>query len=280
MSSGFWTATSGAIARQNDVDVIANNLANADTDGFQKDGTTFRTYLSKAQRDNTSMAFPTGPIKEQDLHPIEGKDAVPVTVSGTHTLFKQGPMKITKNDLDFALEGKGFFEVATPQGIKFTRLGSFTIGSSGRLETKEGYPVLSASPGTARDNSGQGGIESTASRWISMLDRGSVSADEAGGLYSNGQEFAKLSVVDFSNPRFLVKVGSGLYRDTNPAQSGLISDRTTALVHQGMIEGSNVNPVEEMSKLIQAHRNYEQSVKAIKMHSDVMQREVNDLGKL
>ncbi len=276
MSSGFWTSTSGAIARQHEVDVVANNLANADSDGFQKDQTTFRTYLKTAQKEDTSLAVPTGPIKAQDLHPIAGRDAVPVMVSGTHTLFKQGPMKVTKNALDVALAGKGFFEVATPQGIKFTRLGSFTVGPTGRLETKEGYPVLAASPGANR----AGGIEETASRWINLTDQPQVTIDEQGRMSANGKDVAQLSVVDFAQPKFLAKVGSGLYRDTNPAQSGIKTEDVQATVHQGMIEASNVNPVEEMSKLIQAHRMYEQDVKALKTHSDMMAREVNDLGKL
>jgi len=256
--------------------VVANNLANADTDGFQKDAATFRTYLKTAQKEDTSLAVPTGPIKEQDLHPIAGTDAVPVLVSGTHTLFKQGPMKVTKNPLDVAIEGKGFFEVATPQGIKFTRLGSFTVGPTGRLETKEGHPVLARSPGASRADS----MEATSSRWIDLNDRNALSIDEKGVITSDGKDVASLSVVEFLQPRFLAKVGGGLYRDTNPALSGLKSEDVGTKLHQGMLEASNVNPVEEMSKLIQAHRMYEQDIRALKTHSDIMQREVNDLGKL
>lgn len=130
MSKALWPSVSGAVARGHHVEVIANNLSNVNTDGFKKDQVDFQEYL--AQEENLDPApKPVAPLpwRDRDLHPIDGRDQSFVVVNGTYTQHKQGGIKVTDNPLDLALNGKGFFEVHTPQGLRYTRAGSFKLGA-------------------------------------------------------------------------------------------------------------------------------------------------------
>ena len=120
----MWTATSGAAAQSLNLDTIANNLANTDTPAFKKDITTFKEYLATVEREHLPTDIPRGPIKERDLYPLDGKDQAFVVVDGTQAIHKQGPLRVTQRQLDVALEGPGFLEVNTPQGIRYSRQGS------------------------------------------------------------------------------------------------------------------------------------------------------------
>jgi flagellar basal-body rod protein FlgF len=151
LATGIWTAVSGASAQSQAVDTVANNLANVDTLGFKKDQTTFKEYLSTLEREHVAADVPRGPIKDKDFYPIDGKDQSFVVTSGTHTNFRPGHLRVTQSPLDLALDGPGFFEVSTPQGTRFTRLGSLKVGADGKLVTTDGLPVLAAqTPGAGQ----------------------------------------------------------------------------------------------------------------------------------
>src|SRR4051812_8575288 len=106
MSKPLWPAVSGAMARDHQVEVIANNLANVNTDGFKRDDVSFKQYLAKDEKmDDVTMDIPRGPIKDKDIYPLDGHDQAFVIVDGTHTKFSQGAMKVTDNPLDVALNG-------------------------------------------------------------------------------------------------------------------------------------------------------------------------------
>ena len=293
----MWTAVSGASARAQAVDTIANNLANTDTLGFKKDQVAFKEYLATSEREKEGQDIPRGPIRDRDLYPLDGKDQAFVTVHGTYTSFKPGNLRVTESPLDVALEGPGFIEVGTPQGVRWTKQGSFKIGADGNLVTSQGYPVLSAQPGglaSARPadtvQPGQGGLltqggvaaglnpEITA-RAINLRDQqGAITINESGDLYVGQQLVAKLSVGEFKDTRLLKKYGDRVFENSNPANR--MTDPSTTKVHQGMLELSNVNPIEEMTNLIQAHRLFENSMKNLKAHDEMMHKEANDLGKL
>ncbi|MGK5087212.1 flagellar hook-basal body complex protein, partial [Bdellovibrionota bacterium FG-2] len=140
MATGMWTAVSGAVAQQQNVDVVANNLANADTLGFKKDAPTFKEYLASVERNHDGGDVPRGMIKEKEFYLLDGKDQAMVINDGTYTNFKQGNLKVTQAPLDVALDGPGFLEVSTPAGIRYTRQGSLKMAMDGRLVTSEGYP--------------------------------------------------------------------------------------------------------------------------------------------
>ena len=172
------------------------------------------------------------------------------------------------------------------------------MAMDGRLVTTEGFPVLSAQPGglagarspssntqpgqgRPTDQSGalaadQGG--SAAARFINLRDRGSnISISQTGDLYAGEDLVAKLSVVEFQDLSKVQKQGGQLFENKDPANA--VAPVKTQ-VRQGVLETSNVNPVEEMTNLIKANRLFEADLKAMKTYGDLMQRESNDIGKL
>ncbi len=302
MATGMWTSVSGAAAQAHAVETVANNLANVDTNGFKKDVTAFREYVSSAERDHERPSIHIGPIKDKDLNLLYDKDQSHVIVGGNYTNFKQGPMKVTRAPLDLAIEGPGLIEVSTPQGVKYTRHGSLKIAVDGRLVTNEGYPVLlskagglaapgnevmslPANAGSAEfADSGQPPVgslsdPSVASRFINLKDRSNFSITDKGEIFAGADQIGQISLVEFQNPKFLQKTGLQYFTNTNPAQNAAIEPKNSQ-IHQGMVEGSNVNPVEEMTNLIKANRLFEHDLKVMKTFGDMMGREANDIGKL
>jgi flagellar basal-body rod protein FlgF len=299
VASGIWNATAGAVAQSQVVDTVANNLANADTLGFKKDSVSFREYLALEEREPTGADIPRGPVKDKDFYPLDGRDQSFVVVDGTYSNFRPGPLKVTNAMLDVAIEGPGFFEVSTPSGIRYTRQGSFKLATDGRLVTSDGFPVLASQPGglaaelpntaqpVANLQLGQGGLETQggvsteagiAARFINLKDvAGKLSFSPGGDIYAGGELVAKVSLAEFADPRQLRKVGGALFENRNPAN---VRAPDASALRQGMLEGSNVNPVEEMTALIRANRLFEQDLKAMKTYGELMQREANDIGKL
>ncbi len=290
LASGIWPSVSGAAAQAQNVDVIANNLANSDTLAFKKDLPTFQEYLSSTQRDHTQVDIPRGPIKDKDLYPLDGRDQSFVIVDGTYTNFRQGALRVTQSPLDIALDGPGFLEVATPNGVRYTRQGSLHIAPDGRLVTMDGHPVLASQPGgitppspvTRNPAEVNQDAPSEAGRFINLRDRGAhFSITDAGEIYAGEDLVAKLSVVEFADTKTLRKQGGSLFTapDVRGAQP-TITQAAKTTVRQGVLETSNVNPIEEMTNLIKANRLFEQDLKAMKTYGEMMQREANDIGKL
>lgn len=279
MSKALWPAVSGAVARDHQVEVIANNLANVNTNGFKKDDVAFKEYLSKNEKmEDLGEDIPRSPIRDKDLYPLDGRDQSFVVVHGTHPIHKVGGIKVTDNPLDIALDGPGFFEISTPQGIRYTRAGSFKLSAEGRLETSDGHPVLAAGDAPA-EGAVRGPASDAAGRYISLVGReGQIHVNEKGELYQGQDKVADLSVVEFNDLKPLRKVGSLNFENKNPENLPVAAQKTT--LKQGMIETSNVNPVEEISNLIRANRMFEQDLKAMKTVNEMMQREVNDIGKM
>ena len=275
MATGIWTAASGAIAQAQHLEVVANNLANVDTTAFKKDIATFKEYMVNQERDQTEMDIPRSPIKDKDFYPLDGKDQSFVTVDGTHTIYEPGNLRVTQKQWDLAIEGPAFFEVNTPKGIRFTREGSLKIAPDGRLVTQEGYPVLAAA--TTPNREVQPGAD-IANRFIQLRDQGpTFSLAENGEIYANGDLVAKMSVVEFQDLKKIKKVGGQYFENKDPAN---ITAANQSSVRQGMIETSNVNPVQEMTNLIKANRLFEHDIKALKTYGEILGREANDIGKL
>ena len=292
MASGIWTSVSGAAAQAQNVDLIANNLANADTLGFKKDLPSFSEYLATKEREHLNVDIPRGQFKNRDMYPLDTKDQGFVVVDGTYTVFKQGNLRVTQSPLDIAFDGVGFLEVSTPTGPRYTRQGSLHVAADGRLMTSDGNPVLAtaAAPGALTPTTppaldAQGRVlantanPSDAARVINLRDRtGPISINEQGELYVGDELVAKLSVVEFTDTRKLRKAGSQNFENPDPAN--VIRNAAKTTVRQGVLETSNVNPVEEMTNLIKANRLFEHDMKALKTYGDLMQREANDIGKL
>ncbi len=300
MASGFWVTAAGAAAQAQAVDTVANNLANTDTNGFKKDLPAFREYMAVLEREPAAQDIPRGPIKEKEFYPLDGRDQSFVTVDGTYSNFRQGNLRSTAKPLDVAIDGAGFFEVSTPTGGRYTGQGRLKMAMDGRLVTTDGYPVLATQPGglaTALQPSavqpgqggpstqggvavGQGLINAEASRFINLRDRGAnISITEEGEIFAGQDKVAQLSVAEFADTRKLRKMGALMFENLDPANR-MPPAKGTSIVRQGVLETSNVNPIEEMTNLIKANRLFEQDLKAMKTYGELMQREVNDVGKL
>lgn len=250
MNSGLYAALTGNINAMKRLDVVSNNLANANTAGFKKDKLTFESVLN-------SNGGAT-PLKE-------GGDAAPVFSGERYfTDFSQGTLLQTGNAFDVALEGDGFFEVNGPEGIAYTRQGNFKLDGTGRLLTAEGYAV---SPEIT--------IPANATQ-VTVGNDGTVS------VYMPGENapttVGTLRVMDFPKPYALQKIGGSLFVPADP-QAIPVPVVETKVV-QGAIEGSNVNTISEMVQMIEASRYFEACTKVIKGFDDMAAKAANDLGKV
>ncbi len=276
MASGMWTAAAGAAVQSQNLDLIANNLANADTNAFKKDLPTFKEYLATAERNKDPQDIPRGPVKDKDLYPLDGRDQAFVVMDGTHISQRQGHLKVTHGPLDIAMDGPGFLEVSTPNGIRYTRDGALKVGADGRLVTREGFPVLSQESGGLSGLPGSG--TGPAARFINLKDAPSpLTINERGEIYAGEDLVTKLNVVEFSSRNGLRKVGGQLF-EVSPKVTA--NPATQTLVRQGALETSNVNPIEEMTNMIKSNRLFEHDLKAMRTFGDLMAKEVNEVGKL
>ena len=254
MIRGWHIGSSGMNAQQARLDAIANNLANADTTGFKRDIAVSKSFPELLMRRMNDDGVYETPFGSADVAPIVGKIGLGVETNELYTDFEQGSFKQTSTHTDVALSGEGFFAVQTPQGERYTRNGNFLVGKEGILETKEGYPVL-----------GENG-------YIHVADYRFV-VNQDGMVYSeNDMELIdRLKVVRFDNERYLEKMGSSLYKDTNvtgPAYIAEGNERPQFL--QGYIETSNVNVVNEMVSMIEVNRAYEANQKTIQSQDTMM----------
>ena len=170
-------------------------------------------------------------------------------------------MKATGNALDLAIEGEGFFEVATPEGIRLTRAGNFSVDGDGRLVTKQGYPVQREGGGEFQFTSADVVISST------------------GEVFERGESMGKLGLVKVGNKDSLLKQGMNLfsYKENIDPQ---VSAATDAKVSQGTLESSNVNVIREMTDMIAATRTFESTQKAIQAYDQMAGKVVNEVPKL
>ncbi|MDZ4364530.1 flagellar basal-body rod protein FlgF [Brevundimonas sp.] len=244
MENAAYIGLSRQMTLRRELDIVANNIANADTTGFKVEQLMVGTEVgARARNDNVrpgvSFVMDTG----------VGRD------------YGQGALQQTGRTLDFAIEGEGaFFTLQDGAGEAYTRDGAFTLDPEGRLTTQGGLPVLA-----------DGGEI--------ILDPalGAVSVAPDGSISQNGQPVGRLSVVRFETLSVLEKGGDGLYRNTSNAQP---MEATDARVRQGMLEGSNVNPILEITNLIEISRAYERITKLIEQSTDLSKRAVERLGRV
>ncbi|HMN69256.1 MAG TPA: flagellar basal-body rod protein FlgF [Bdellovibrionales bacterium] len=265
-SKGIYSAVSGAMAQSSRLDTIANNLANVNTTSFKKDRQVFSEYLSAHEKNDPHINVPRVPASIESFYDMQGGDNAYVNPAGTYTNFEQGVLRSTGSAFDVAIEGKGFLEVLTPQGVRWTRNGALQIDGNGRLTTKEGHPVL-------RD-----GQNDPAQRIVQLVS-GNVTISRAGDVFDGGNNVGKLALVDFQVADDLQKVGGSMYQLKSNAVSQPQIARD-ARIHQGFVEGSNVNVIEEMTDMITANRVFEATQQAIKGHDQMDDKLINQVGKV
>ncbi len=201
-------------ALRHQMDVIAHNIANANTAAFKEERVLFESYLEVI--DGQELAF----VKDF---------AVKIDLS-------EGPIATTGNPLDVAIRGDAFFRVDTPDGVRFTRGGHFELDADGALVTGDGHPVL-----------GDDGFPI-----LTIPGDTEIKIDSNGTVSSETGEIGRLGLVFFADTGALVKQGGGLY--ATEAVPLLAAD---AKVIQGSLEGSNVQPIVEMTRMISLLRSYQ-----------------------
>ena len=246
-SSALHVARTGLEAQDARMRVIANNLANVGTTGFKRDRANFATLAYQdtrvaGQQSSNETAYATG------LNLGTG-----VGVQSTTRIATQGTLATTGNSLDMALDGDGYFQVQLPGGrLGYTRAGNFTRSAEGTLVTSQGYQVLP--PITVPEGT-------TA---IVVGDDGTVSASIAG--QTDAAELGQITIASFANPAALQATGDNFLLETGAsgaAQLGVAGDGGRGHIRQGMLEGSNVNIVEELVDMIECQRAYEINSKMI-----------------
>ncbi len=266
MMRSLWTAASGMIAQQFNVDVISNNLANVNTVSFKKERAEFKDLLYETL-DRAYMLNDEGkPVNLQ-----VGHGAVSSAVVKN---FESGAFEKTDNPLDFAIDGNAFFMVSGPKGdIMYTRDGSFKVSvtENGKmLTTSEGYPVL--------DDTGEEILFDVDVTKLNLSESGEFSyQDEDGKTVSLGQ---RLGLVKFENRTGLLSAGKNLYEETSASGYAIMDQEhgEKSIIYQKYLEASNVQIVEEMVRLISAQRAYELNSKAI-LSSDEMLGMANNLRR-
>jgi flagellar basal-body rod protein FlgG len=255
MMRSLGIAATGMQAMQTQVEVISNNIANVNTTGFKRGLASFQDLLYQSSAQAGSSSSETG-----TQLPTGTQIGLGVRSSGTTRVLTQGSLTETDNQLDVAVDGRGYFGVQLPNGtIAYTRDGSFRMSSTGQIVTTDGYPV---EPSIT--------IPPTSTN---------VTVDQSGDVVvtaANGQQstVGRLHLYMFANEAGLNAQGSNNYLETeasgNPIQ-GLPGDPGFGSTRQGYIESSNVNVVQEITNLITAQRAYEMNSKVIDAADQMMQ---------
>jgi flagellar basal-body rod protein FlgF len=276
----IWVPLSGQVAQQRKVETIANNVANANTVGFKKDQLVFKEHLTALTQGQEDIDIPRKEFSPADFYHSQGAENAMVAVDGSFTVFEQGTMMPTSNPLDVALKGEGFFELLTPNGVRFTRKGNFSINREGELVTDQGFRVLSATnatPEQVRDPASAASLPKPEDRIVKIPTNMKITISNEGDLFTANGPVGKLSVVEFQDKHALRKEGNSLY--ITPDELNLVRNDVKTTVHQGFLEGSNVNAIEEMSELIKAHRHFESIQKAINAYDSISGKAANDIGR-
>ncbi len=245
MDNSIYVGLSKQMVLRREMDIVANNIANADTTGFK-----FESLMTKEVPGPPAFTLQgPSPIK------FVGSD-------GVARDFSQGGLRRTDSTLDLAIEGQGFFKVTTKAGDRYTRDGRFRTDDTGRITTQTGAPVAD-----------EGGGEITVD--VSKPGQISISSD---GVVSQGTErIGKIGVFKFGSLSALEKTGDNLYQNASNQQASAATD---AKVRQGMLESSNVNPIVQITKMIEVNRAYEQVTQMMSAQADLSRNSVARLGKL
>lgn len=262
MIRSLFTAATGMEAQKINIDVIANNLANANTVGYKKARADFQELIYQ------NIKSPGAVSAEGAQVPTGIQVGLGVKPVAVQKVFDQGDFVHTGNPLDLVIEGDGFFQISMPDGtVAYSRAGAFKLDNEGRIVNSDGYPI-------------EPGITVPANTLnINVSSDGKISVIQAGS--TTPVEIGQIELARFINPGGLKSIGKNLFISTdssgeattgNPASEGL------GTINQGFIELSNVNVVQEMVNMIISQRAYEINSKAVQA-SDEMLQTANNLKR-
>ena len=245
MDNALYVGLSRQMVLKREMDIVANNIANADTNGFK-----FESLMTK-----TVPAAPAATAGGPRPVKFVGAD-------GVARNFTQGSLRRTDAPLDLAIEGQGFFKVTTPAGERYTRDGRFRTDDTGRVTTQAGAVVAD-----------EGGGEIT----IDAQKPGEISVSVDGIVSQGSDRIGKVGVFKFDSLSALEKTGDNLYQNASNQQASAATD---AKVRSGMLESSNVNPILQITKMIEVSRAYEQVTQMMSAEFDLSRNSISRLGKL
>lgn len=243
MADDLLVSVSGAIARMRDLETVANNLANAETTGYKRDLTLFRSALEQAL--------------EARGEPVPGSPGMTrVGVDGGATDFTPGPVQFTGQPLDVAIQGEGFFQVETAEGPRYTRAGAFRINAAGQLATPGGDPIL-----------GTGGPISVS---------GAARISPAGEVFGDaGQIFGRLALTEFPQHQ-LAKAGENLWEALPGAESVEVAEPALT---ESSLERSNVAPVSELARLVALQRAFDVEMRMLQTQDEATQQLLQEVTR-
>ena len=253
MMRSLWSAATGMIAQQLNIDTISNNLANVNTIGFKKSRAEFEDLIYQSHKI-------AGSITQGDVRVPTGiQVGLGVRPTTVHKFFSQGDYQNTSNPLDMAIEGDGFFQVMVGDEVAYTRAGAFKLNQDGTIVSANGYVLQPEFTVPAE------------TKHISITEGGTITA-----LDANGEELATADIplYTFINPAGLEARGKNLYTPTEAsgeATEGEPGVDNTGTIAQGFLEMSNVEVVEEMVGMIVGQRAYEVNSKAIQTSDAMLQ---------
>ncbi len=255
------------IEEQRRLDVLSNNLANSNTTGYKKEGTTnaaFDRQLALRIRDSGDLGFSRG------LGDIQQG----VKVGETYTDWSQGSFHITDEKSNLAIGGDGFFAIAytDKQGntsVKYTRDGEFTVDSQGYFRTANGDYLL--------DMNGATSGQISEANYVRVDPLQTYTVDELGNIWQNNTIVDTVGVVDVNDTDYLSKYGENLYDLVN---GGTVTRGTNFQIEQGTLETSNVNVVDEMVSMITIQRAYEAGQKVIQAEDETLEMATSQVGKV
>lgn len=257
MIRGLYTSAMGMIVQEKRQASVSQNLSNIETNSFKKQKIIAKAFdrVEVKNRENNLRGNALTSIGEMHLG---------VEINDLYSDFGQGVLTETNNSLDIAIEGECFFTIQLPSGdFAYTRDGSFKINENGQLATKQGYLVMGR-------NQYNGNLESI------QLNSEEIQVDTRGIMsLPNGQSHI-LNIVSFVDIQALRRIGENFY--TMQGEQPLVGDEYS--LRQGFIEKSNVNPLEEMVKMIEITRSFESNQKVVQSMDETLGKAVNEVGRL
>ncbi|MBT4224718.1 MAG: flagellar basal-body rod protein FlgG [Opitutae bacterium] len=262
MNLSLYSGATGMEAQQLSLNTISNNIANVNTTGFKKSKIEFQDLLYQNPQ---PVGGETG---AGNIVPVGIEMGNGTKVTSTARVYSQGSLTQTERELDFAIDGNGFFEIERADGTSgYSRDGALKVGPNGEITTSDGLPVLNGPNNLPPDRVG-----------VFVSPSGLVSVQLADGTI---QESGQFQLTRFSNPSGLKSIGGNLQIETaasGPPEAGNPNENGFGSIQQGYLEMSNVNVVEEMVNMIVAQRAYEINAKSIQTSDEMMGR-VNQLKR-
>lgn len=263
MIRALYTAASGMMAQETNLDNVANNLANSSTAGFRRRRIQFEDLVYQ------NLVMPGAAASQQTTMVAGLQVGLGTRTAASEVIQLQGDFSQTGNPLDLTIQGQGFFQVLLPDGeTAYTRAGSFHLDAQGNLVTQDGnsvQPAVTIPPGATSVTVAQDGT-------ISVTLPGQTAAQQVGSL----------QLALFNNPGGLNSTGGNLFLATTASGDPVIGtpggSEGLGSIQQGMLEQSNVSVVDEFVQMIVAQRSYEANSRVVNS-ADQMLQDINQLGR-